>query len=798
MSFRPTTLLAFALSLAAGSAAAQYTPNPTVGEGTPQNGGPAAAVNTGAAAAPTAGMTPVMSGSPGLNPVSGAPSAPLVQTNVFAAPGAAAAHAGPGAAQALTPAGATPHPAAFVAPSPAIDPAAAPNGAARVGGALAPARSASLSASESPAAGSPAAGKALDGAARKISAARLAEKTGGDELSVSRALDLAFDAASGKASLRGGVAGRAQGVRQAIEQKVSIANTASPADAPNLYQDAIKTAKDALPTPVADGVATVVRTFAARKADVSLGDLATAAFAAAVGGSRAETSRLMTAFDTWETLLGVPGKPLISNAAELKRGAADLLQGAAAGGARSAPHVWFAKKGGSYTAMLPGAGVSAVPALAAAFAIAPSALAPETALSDAYRAFAADPRSSTGAGLVYHASQTLGASVPSAAFAASRFWLRAALEALWRRIVALFSGRTAYELSQKTGQDVLRRDAEAAASARGEAAAARRLLSAERLTVGGTRAAFAALARSGEAYRALTGEDSASAAVESLRRAFESAASARGLRAGDELPPGLAELITGPGAAGHWAERLEASASRAVDARFWRARSGADFVNLGAERGIAASAAAVAKETSGAPLSLVVLDERLWARGRGDNGEARLSADLRATSAGGSVELSVERGGADLARRLEDLGLTVFRDGAGLRAVAGSEDFASSADELSLTATRALAAALGRVEPSVAGSLRELAAETRRDPASAAKLAALLDGREAFARAPVIGLVGEYEALAPTAVSVNGRSLLVSALRDPDTGLLSYARAARPDGAPLGAAESRALLPRGK
>jgi hypothetical protein len=804
MSSRLATLLAFALSLAAGRAAAQpVTAVPTAPQGVPTTGGAAGAstIGGGSAITPTA-PAPTISVAPGFNPVTSAPSAPNAQNNA-AVSGAVAAPIVPGAAvspaQALVaPAGSSSRGAAPAPATPAaVDPASVPADAA-LGGPSSPARRLEQPAkpNSDARAARPAAGAALNGTARKISEARLAESAGGD-LSVSRALDLAFDASAGKAALRGGVEGRAQDVRQAIAQKVGIANTASPADAPGLYQDAIKTAKEALPAPVADGVATVVRTFAARKADVSLGDLATAAFTAAAGGAAAETGRLMTAFDKWESLLGAPGKPLISNAAALKSGVTDLLQSASAGGARSAPHVWFAKTEGSYTAMLPGAGVSAVPALAAAFAISPAARAPDTALSDAYRAFAADPRAGTGAGLVYRARRTLGASVPAAFASASRYWLRAAFEALWQRLVSFFRGRAAYELSQKTGQDALRRDAAAAADARGEAAAARRLMSAQRLTVGGTRAAFAALARSAEAYRALTGEDSASAAVEGLRRAFESAAAARNLSAGDEVPPGLAELVTGPGAASHWAERLESEAARAVDSRFWSARSAAGFVNLGAENGIAAGAAAVAKDTAGAPLTLVALDERLWARGRGGNGEARLSADLRATTAGGSIELFVERGSPALARRLEDLGLTVARDGSGLRATEGSQDFSADAGELSLTATRALSAALGR-EEAPASSLRDLAAETRRDPASAARLAALLDGREAFARAPVIGLIGEYEALAPTSVSVNGRPLLVSALRDPDTGLLSYARAARPNGVPLDAAELRALLPRGK
>ena len=646
-------------------------------------------------------------------------------------------------------------------------------------------------------AAAPTAGSSLNGAARKITEAGAVEAAGGDGMSVSHALDKVFDAQTARAASHAaapGVAGRAQGAREAIAQKVGIANTSSPADAPSLYQDAIKTAKDALPAPVAEAVAQVVRGFASHKADASMDELAHSAYRAAAAAAAPETGRALAAFDKWETLLGAPGKPLISNAAALKSDVKATLEKAQAGGAPSVPHVWFAKKDGSLVAVLPGSGVAPIPSLAAAFAIAPSALAPETALSAAYRQFAADPRASTGAGLVYRARRTLGAAVPSAALSAARFWLRAAFESAWRRLVALFRAAPAYRLAEKSGQDALRRDAAFAATARTEAAAAERLLSAGRLTAGGLRAAFGALGRAAAALEKLGAGADASAYVEDLRRSFESEASALSLRPGDEWPAAGQRFVAGPGGPAHWARRIEEEAGRAVDARYWRARGGADFVNLGAEGSIAAGAAAAVKEASGASPAMVALDDRLWARARGAHGEARLSAELRSTSSGGSIELYVERGDAALARRLEDLGLSTFSDGAGLRASAGSQDFARDAEELGPLAARAMAAALGAPEPAAAAGLRELADETRRDPASAAKLASLFDGRESFARAPVIGLVGEYEALAPTSAVLGGRAVLVSALRDPATGLLAYARASKPGGAPLGAAELRALL----
>jgi hypothetical protein len=806
--------VAMLFPLAVGAAAQPRVDAAAATAGAGTAGGSAAASVTGTGAAMTPSLTaPALGGPAGLSPAGLAPSAPSaaplsgaapVVTPAAAVSGAESAPArlsgARGASPVLSPAQAAlnagPAPvngAASVRPGAPASPAA--RGAVRVPG---EGRSASAARDGDPAASGPAANSALNGAARKISEARVSEAAGGDELSVAHALDRVFDAQTGAAAVRAaapGVAGRAQNVKDAITQKVGIANTASPADAPGLYQDAIKTAKDALPASVADAVAGVVRGFASHKADASMEELAGSAYRAAVSGAAPETGRMLAAFDKWETLLGAPGRPLVTNAPALKRDVQETLDKAAAGAAPSAPHVWFKKKDGAYTAVLPGTGVAAIPALAAAFAIAPSALAPETALGDAYRAYSSDPRASSGAALIYRARRALGSSVPSAALSATRFWLRTALESAWRRLVALFSGSTTYRLAEKSGQDALRRDSGYAETARAEAAAAERILSADRLTVSGMRAAFGALGRGAAALEKLSGGSDASAIVESLRRSFESDAASRSLRDADAVP---AAAVAAPGGPAHWARRIEEEAARAVDARFWRARGGADFVNLGAESSIAVSAAAVIKDSAGPGASLVALDDRLWARAKGPHGEARLSAELRATSSGGSIELTVQRGDAALARRLEDLGLTVTADGAGLRASAGPQDFARDGDELGLIAARALAEAQGAAPAASGGGVRELADETRRDPKTASRLARLFDGRDAFARAPVIGLVGEYEALAPTSVVIGGMPMLVTALRDPDTRLLAYARAVKPDGALLGAAELRALLLRAK
>ena len=171
----------------------------------------------------------------------------------------------------------------------------------------------------------------------------------------------------------------------------------------------------------------------------------------------------------------------------------------------------------------------------------------------------------------------------------------------------------------------------------------------------------------------------------------------------------------------------------------------------------------------------------------------RLSASLRPSDAGGSVSLAAPRGGAELARRLSDLGFAVTLGGSGLRAELGSDGFGRGADELGFLAARGLAAALGRA-PAADPALSALSAAVRLDRRAAAELGQRLDGRASFSAARVIGLVGADEALAPVAASFGRRTVMVSALRDPGTGLIDFAVPLGANGAPLAPAELRSLL----
>lgn len=756
-------LFAF-LSLAAGPLAAQgghVEVAPTV-SATPGSGGSAAAAAGITGASVSGGsaltLTPVIGGSV----QTFTPSAPQAQVQPGAKPV-------PTVSPAVT--------AAAAVASPVSKAAAVTTRQASVSAAAAPVAGAQLPvAVDHPAS----AGTVLTGAAHGLSAARVVESQGGDGLSVHQALGRVFDAAANSTPVKGGVAGHAQGIRETVAQKVSIANVASPADAPDLYSDAITTAKNALPTSMADGVARVVRGFAARKAELSLGDLVSAAYEAAAGGSAKETQRLLKGLDKWESLLGAPGRPLVTNAEALKTDVRSFLDEKTA---RSVPHVWLERSGPSYTAHLPGSGVqrvvsiAKVPLLAAGFAIDPATFGPEAALAQAYRSFSSDPRAGSGAGLVYRARRALGSSVPGAAVSASRFWLRTVIEGLWRRVMSFF-GAGSYSLAQPSGREALVHDSALARTAVSQAALASTLLSSPRLRVAGVREALASLARAAAAFESLSGERDARVSVAQLGEAFDAGARSQSLSESDELSAGLSSLVTTPGGMAHWASLLRAEAMRTMDARLWRSRAGAESINLGAERSAALSESVLIKRLTRAPLASVALDDLLWARGQGPSGEVRLSVDLRATDDGGGLRLLLSRGDKADARALESLGLSVYPTRAGLVAVLGAEDSSRDAEEVGLMAARAVALAMGEAPAPTEASLRALLEDVRRSPSAASALAASLDGRAAFAGASVIGLAGEYEAVGPVATVLAGKPVSVTALRDPDTGLLVYARAA--------------------
>ena len=240
-------------------------------------------------------------------------------------------------------------------------------------------------------------------------------------LPICQALDRAYDSSTRAGDVGGGtgVAGKFSSAREKVAGLVGVANNAAPADAPGLYSSAIAVAKETLPAAAAAAVTKAVLSFAARKADVSLSEIAQAAYVAATAGQPIEARRLVKSIDKWEELLGAPGRPLIANGDQIKSGVEKVLTEADAGGKRSAPRVWVVKRGGSYVAALPGTTVEKIPLLAAAFALTVKSL-PTASVAGVYRAFVARP----GLRSAVAARVALGESVPSAALSTGWLWLK--------------------------------------------------------------------------------------------------------------------------------------------------------------------------------------------------------------------------------------------------------------------------------------------------------------------------------------------------------------------------------------
>lgn len=624
--------------------------------------------------------------------------------------------------------------------------------------------------------GTPGAKTILDGAASGIELGRKNEAAGVEGLSVRQALDRAYDA-----SLKGGdvkaapngVAGRFQSTKEHLAEMLSIANTAPPANSPELYEAVKKKAEAELPPSVAAAIAKTVRGFASHKADLSLTELAQAAFGAAASGQASETTRLVKALDKWESLLGAPGAPLISNGAALKAAVTAALEAAKAGEKKSPPRVYLEKKGASYSAVLPGvAGASSVAKVPAGLSLS-FALKPETALespfASAYRGFLQKP----GAGAVYRARKALGDSVASAAFSATTYWLKALLARIRLFLRSLLPGRSIPSVASAENMPKLKAAAKAWTDAAVLGDAASRAASAPRLTVAKARGAFALALKSAAAHEVLTGESGAVATVEKLASSFEGGVTAAGLTAADVLTPGLQSLVAGDGGLAHWASRHAADAREKGAQAFAKVKGRSAVVVL--EAGPAETAAKTLA-AAGKGLGVVAYGSTLWARGDG----VVLSADLRSTEAGGSVVIELASADERLARKLDELGFNVTRAGAGLKAVYDADAASGGANEVAAMAADGAAAATGadvRPTPSF-GGLQRLLADVKTSKGDAVEAAKALDGGSWLLKGRPLALVGDLRAYSVD-IPADGGKVTVTALQDPDTGLVQYARAER-------------------
>jgi len=615
----------------------------------------------------------------------------------------------------------------------------------------------------------------LDDAAKGIEQGKKAEAEGGDGTSVRRALDRAYDSTTRGGDVAGvtGVAGKFSSAREKVANLVGVANNSTPADAPGLYGSAIQTAEEALPASAAAAVTKAVLSFAARKAEVSLSDLAQAAYAAATAGQAAETRRLVKSLDKWEQLLGSPGQPLIANGDRLKAGVESALGAAVlsgpvySGAQRSAPRVWVVKRGGSYVAALPGTSVEKVPGLGASFALKLEKMS-TAPLAMAYRAFAAKPgiRSAIGARVA------LGESVPSAALSTGWLWIKHMAMRAWTALASLLPGRGLPSVANASTLPRLRAAAGAwrDAAVLGDAAAL--AAGSPRLTVSRARGAFALARRSAAAHEVLSGEAGAVARVEALASEFEAGVKRSALSGADRLTPGLESIVSGDGGLRHWASRYASDARERGATAFGRLRGEKPVVVLG--EGAAANAAASISAAS-KDLTFTAFGDALWASGSGSYGPVKVSADLRSTENGGSVVLETERGDEKLAAALDGLGFLVTRRGRGLLARLDAET--SSLDAQELTEIAADGASLitgGSPRPAgVSTGLDRLLADMKRSPEDAAKVAASLDGSSLLSRAKTVGWVGENEAVT---AELRSRNIRAIALRDPATRLLKFAR----------------------
>lgn len=615
----------------------------------------------------------------------------------------------------------------------------------------------------------PSASSVLDTTAQGISAGRRVEAAGGDGLSVRQALDRAYDSSTAAGDIGGGsgVAGKFSTAREKVAGLVGVANNSAPADAPGLYASAVKTAEETLPSAAAAAVTKAVLSFAARKADISLSELAQSAYAAAAAGQAAETRRLVKSLDRWETLLGAPGRPLIANGDRLKAGVEAALAQSQAGAKTSAPRVWVVKRGDSYVAALPGTSVEKVPGLGASFALKLETLA-GAPLADAYRAFAAKP----GVRTAVAARVALGEPVPSAILGTGWLWLKHLVARAWSALTSFLPGRGLPSVANAGTLPRLREAAKAWSEAATAGDAAARAAGAPRLTVSRARGAFALARRSAVAHEALTREAGAVSRVESLSAEFEAGVKRASLSPADRLTPGLESIVSGDGGLRHWASRYAADARERGGAAFAKVRGEAPVVVLADGPGALAAASLSAASLN---MSWTAFGDALWASGSGAFGAVKLSADMRSTESGGSLVLETQRGDERLAAALDGLGFLVTRRGRGLNARLDAQTVSADAREMTELAANAAAMITGAPAPEASPSngLDRLLADMKRAPKDAARTAATLDGTSRLSRARTVGWVGEYEAVS---TEIRSQGVRVIALRDPATGLSKFAR----------------------
>lgn len=409
------------------------------------------------------------------------------------------------------------------------------------------------------------AGGVLKNAGKEISAT---SKAGGGEIEMHRSLKQVFDASRREPSgALDNVTGGFQSAQDKIAQTVGIANISSPHSAPRLYRSAIESASESFPAELAREVTKSVLGSARRKAETALPQLAKEAYQAAETSEPAALDKSLSSFDSWESLLGSPNKPLVENMGHLRSDMRRVLEGSSAGrgsiqpsvtnveplesGDRtseeippsasatrssprdnSTPEVWFKRnESGSFTAMLAPSAVAPVRLdLKTRFALNQTAV-PLTGEEEMIRKFSADPSARNGARLLYGYYRGAGASFWRSAAAGALYWARHTGESL----------RQSLRWSRSRGP---RADAMAPGGWMKEFAAAENALTFEAIpTLRQARAAFIPAQNLASDFEKLTGDDSPARAIAALSQRIESGARTGALEPHEPLPEEFSRLL---------------------------------------------------------------------------------------------------------------------------------------------------------------------------------------------------------------------------------------------------------------
>jgi hypothetical protein len=242
------------------------------------------------------------------------------------------------------------------------------------------------------------------------------------------------------------------GPEKALQKVRTLAESASSADAPRLYQHAISVAKE-MPAGKAAPAVSKLLSEAAVKAPKAVPDLADRVLESAVSGSMKETSRYTKALAGWSDLLSRGGEPYIANLGEFGTGVqrvqayAEAARGQKIKAPKSVVESFQGKQGPRLRVKidLSASMASEVPAvpgvLAESFGLPEmKGLAlwePLPAQTPLYSSFKLAPQA--GPAAFYRAARARGASALASFWIAARGWLAARASGLYDRLRVLLA-----------------------------------------------------------------------------------------------------------------------------------------------------------------------------------------------------------------------------------------------------------------------------------------------------------------------------------------------------------------------